>query len=36
MRVTAQGENVMQTIINKLYEQQGLTQAESQQLFDQI
>lgn len=26
----------MQTIINKLYEQQGLTQAESQQLFDQI
>ncbi|AAF94331.1 anthranilate phosphoribosyltransferase [Vibrio cholerae O1 biovar El Tor str. N16961] len=36
IRVTAQGENVMQTIINKLYEQQGLTQAESQQLFDQI
>ncbi|MBW3673206.1 anthranilate phosphoribosyltransferase [Vibrio cholerae] len=26
----------MQTIINKLYEQQGLTQAENQQLFDQI
>ncbi len=26
----------MQTIINKLYEQQGLTQAESQQLFAQI
>lgn len=26
----------MQTIINKLYEQQGLTQTESQQLFDQI
>lgn len=26
----------MQTIINKLYEQQGLTQAESQQIFDQI
>ncbi|EJL6375557.1 anthranilate phosphoribosyltransferase [Vibrio cholerae] len=26
----------MQTIINKLYELQGLTQAESQQLFDQI
>ncbi|HCJ7270930.1 TPA: anthranilate phosphoribosyltransferase [Vibrio cholerae] len=26
----------MQTIINKLYEQQGLTQAESQLLFDQI